>query len=113
MRARVRRDEQQRRAEAEASVVAERLLARADRPPGRRDVIEEAAPFIVVDDEQGAVPLRALRYRGVDPVEIVLARADVVVRMIVRSGSGGLLKERRIDEGDVGQRAGGAVGVER
>ena len=46
-------------------------------------MVEEAAPFIIVDDEDGVRPVRAGRYRIVDLIDEVFARPDVSVRMVI------------------------------
>ena len=78
----------------------------------RPDVVEEPAPLVVVDEQDPAPILRRLD-EGVDDVgHERLADADVAVRVLVAGGSLVLPQEGGVDEGDVGQLAGGGVGVE-
>jgi hypothetical protein len=79
---------------------------------GGRQVLEEAAPLVEVDDEDGVLPAGPGRHRAVGAVEPRLAGADVAVRMVVRGEALLLAQERRVDEGDLGEAAGGAVGEE-
>src|SRR6185295_2898124 len=76
------------------------------------DVIEEPAPLVVVDEQDPAPILRRLD-EGVDDVgHERLADADVAVRVLVAGGSLVLPQEGGVDEGDVGELAGGGVSVE-
>src|SRR6185369_10044671 len=51
-----------------------------------RDVLEEPAPLVEVDDEDGVLPRRARRHRLVRAVQERLAGADVAVRVVVPRG---------------------------
>ena len=78
----------------------------------RADVVEEPAPLVVVDEQDPAPVLRRLD-EGVDDVgHERLADADVAVRVLVAGGPLVLPQEGGVDERDVGELAGGGVGVE-
>src|SRR5205823_15073917 len=107
-------DEQGGRAEAASAICASRrLIGRGNRSHRWRNVVEEAAPFVEIDDEDRAAPRGALRDGRIDTVHHRLASADVAVRVVVRARTGQLLQETPVDEGDSGERPQGAVSVER
>src|SRR5213596_3215633 len=87
-------------------------IGRGNRRHRWRDVVEEAAPFVEVDDEDRAPPGGALRYGRIDAVHHRLAGADVAVRMVVGARTGQLLQETPVDERHVWERARGTIGVE-
>ncbi len=74
-----------------------------------RDVVEEAAPLVEVDDEHRLGPGRAAGDRLVDIGQETLPDPDVAVRMIVAARAGAFVLEAGIDEADGGQLAGLAV----
>src|ERR1700730_10736711 len=71
-------------------------------------MVEEAAPFVEVEDEHRAGPVRALGYCLEGLCQEGIAVADVGVRMIVvlQIAEGCVTG---IDEGNCGQRARGAI----
>lgn len=77
--------------------------------PWRRDVLEEAAPFIEGDDENGVAPGRAGRKCLVDVHEEGVAVSDVrvgmiiVARSVVEDGIG------RVNERDCGKVTSGGI----
>ena len=92
--------------------VARGASARRNGGDRRRDVFEEPAPLVEVDDEHRALPLRRLRHGGIDLVHEGLAVADVAVRVVVIAGPDRLLRIWTVHERDVGQVARGGVLVE-
>ena len=76
----------------------------------RHDVVEEAAPLVVVDEHRTRAPVRRAHEGGRDVAVELLAEADVGVGVVV-VGEPFRGDEERVDEGDLGQRAGRAVGV--
>ena len=78
----------------------------------RRDVVEESAPFVVVDDEHGLVPAGSRRH-GVEHLrQEGVPGADVGQRVIVGRGAGAFADELRVEVGHVGECAGGGVAQE-
>ena len=78
---------------------------------GRHDVVEEASVFVVGDDQQRTLPLRAGRKRIVDSENEVLAILDIGGRVVVIRWEAERVEagESRVDPGDGRQRAGGGV----
>src|SRR6202011_1875505 len=76
----------------------------------RRNVVEETSPFVIVHDKDSVRPVGTRRYRIVNLVYKVFARANIGVGMIVLRGSARFILEPRIDEGHFGQLAGRGVG---
>lgn len=109
---RVRRD-QPRRHPAAQPVVRERVLLpvrrlfgvrRVVRPDGarRRDVVEEAARFVIGDEQQRRVPLRACAEGVVDFLDEHLSGRDVAGGV---HGVGGDVAAGRVDVGELGEGA--------
>src|SRR2546428_13994227 len=61
----------------------------------RRHVVEEPTPLVEVDEKHRVLPRRARRDRGVNPIEKRFTGANVVERMVIRTGPGRLAQERR------------------
>ncbi len=68
----------------------------------RRDVVVESTVLVVRHDEQAAIPLRALRERGIDARDECLAKLRIVIGVIVVRADA---KELRIDQRVVRQGA--------
>src|SRR5262249_59471995 len=79
----------------------------------RRNVVEEAAPLVVVDDEHGARPGGAARHSLVDLVQELLSDANVGVWMVVSRGAGPFVEEARVHVPDLREGAGRAIREER
>ena len=79
----------------------------------RHHVVEEPAPFVVVDDEHGLVPARSRGDGMEDLRQEGVAGADVGQRVIVGRGPVGFAGELRIQVGHVGEVPGGHVAQER
>ena len=96
------RNNDTRNPEAEAAVgVARSSRCRWNRRQWWRNVLEEPAPFIEVDNQDRLRPIRAAGYRIVNLIEENFAVADVGVRMIVARRAAVLVFEAWIDVGDV------------
>ena len=90
-----RADEHAGHAAAEATIVAgERHFFWRHRRERRCDVIVEAAPLVVIDDDQRAFPLRAFLQRLVNLVQKGLPVAHVGVRVIVHRDRATFVEER-------------------
>ena len=63
------------------------LALRMSGTRGGRDVVEEAAPLVVDDEQRAALPLRRLHERVHDVGHERLAHADVAVRVLVARGA--------------------------
>ena len=102
--ARERRDDETGNSEA-----AQRVLRFHVRSPRRRDVIEEPAPLVEGDHENGRPPRRAPDDRAVRAREEGVAETDVTVRMVIRRRALVTAVARRIDEADFREASGAAV----
>ena len=112
--ARPRRDRHGRDAEAHlAEVLVEVGALAVVRDARRRDVVEEPAPLVVDDEERAALVVRATRRTRHDVGHERLAEAHVAVRVLVGrvAVEAAAVAERRVDDRDVRQRPGRAVGV--
>src|SRR5882762_683529 len=73
----------------------------------RRYVLEEAAPFVKIYDEDGVGPVRSIGHGLEGVVEEAITFANVAVRMIVVAGAVVENGVDGIDERNRGQRSGG------
>ncbi len=105
------RDAEARQAPVVVDVVAVAPLVGDER---RRDVVEEAAPLVVVDEHRAALVLGRLDESVRDVRHERLAQADVAVRVLVgrEAVAAAAVQEGRVHEGDLRQVAGRRVRIE-
>src|SRR5258708_7333284 len=96
---RPRRDEERRGPKSKTAIlVSGELIGQGNGGEGRRHVVEKAAPFIEIDDQQCARPVRTNGHGVVDLIQERFAVADVRVGVIVIRGAAGFILETRVNE---------------
>src|SRR3954452_17533611 len=76
---------------------------------GRANMVEETAPLVVGDEQRGARPQRGMNECLNDRRQEGLTSADVAERMVIPRAQRAGSVERRIDVGELRQRAGRGV----